>query len=62
MICGLEKVKDPSKTVFIASEEDMEEALSAVKNGMLTFGSDWLMNCIMRQELDLEASQFVESL
>jgi hypothetical protein len=29
---------------------------------MRTFSSDWLMNCIMRQELDLEAQQFAESL
>ncbi|KAL3534464.1 hypothetical protein ACH5RR_002925 [Cinchona calisaya] len=59
---GLDKVKEPSKTIFVASEEDMEEALLAVKKGMQTFGSDWLMNCIMRQELDLEASRFAESL
>ncbi|KAK0590266.1 hypothetical protein LWI29_024695 [Acer saccharum] len=32
----------------------MEEALSGVKKGILTFSSEWLMNCIMKQELDLE--------
>ncbi|GFP90911.1 mediator of DNA damage checkpoint protein 1 [Phtheirospermum japonicum] len=42
--------------------KDMKEALSAVKMGIWTFSSEWLMNCIMRQELDLEAPQFAESL
>ncbi|KAK6149101.1 hypothetical protein DH2020_016626 [Rehmannia glutinosa] len=56
------EIKDISKTIFVACEEDMEEALSAVKLGIWTFSSDWLMNCIMRQELDLEAPQFAESL
>ena len=58
----MQKVNESSKTIYIASEEDMEEALLAVRNGMQTFGSDWLMTCIMKQELDLEASQFAESL
>ncbi|XP_010544503.1 PREDICTED: uncharacterized protein LOC104817056 isoform X2 [Tarenaya hassleriana] len=48
------------KTILIASEEDMEEGLSAGK--VKTFNSEWLMNCVMRQELDLEAPQFAESL
>ena len=51
-----------SKTIFVACEEDMEVALLAVKKGIWTFSSDWLMNCVMRQELDLEAPQFAESL
>lgn len=51
-----------SETIFIASEEDMEEGLAAVKRGISTFSSDWLMNCVMRQELDLDAPQFAESL
>ncbi|KAL6997565.1 hypothetical protein U1Q18_007692 [Sarracenia purpurea var. burkii] len=59
---GLDKVNQVSKTIFLASEDDMEEALSAVKKGIWTFSSDWFMNCIMRQELDLEAPQFAESL
>ena len=49
-------------TVFIACEEDMEEAMLAAKMGIWTFNSDWLMNCIMRQELDFEAPQFLEPL
>lgn len=53
---------DPSKTIFIACEEDMDEALLAVKKGIWIFGSEWFMSCIMRQELDLEAPQFAESL
>ncbi|KAL1549907.1 hypothetical protein AAHA92_17936 [Salvia divinorum] len=51
-----------SKTIFVACEEDMEEAVSALKLGIRTFSSDWLMNCIMKQELDLDAPQFAESL
>nr|XP_027066026.1 uncharacterized protein LOC113691896 [Coffea arabica] len=62
VVSGMQKVNESSKTIYIASEEDMEEALLAVRNGMQTFGSDWLMTCIMKQELDLEASQFAESL
>ncbi|KAF3656660.1 Peptide chain release factor 2 isoform 1 [Capsicum annuum] len=62
VICGLDQVKDESKTIFIACEEDMDEALSAVKKGLWTFSSDWFMNCVMKQELDLGAPQFAESL
>ncbi|CAI9099758.1 OLC1v1036622C1 [Oldenlandia corymbosa var. corymbosa] len=61
-VLGLDNVKQPSSTIFIACEKDMEEALLAVKEGIKAFSSDWLMNCILRQELDLEASQFAESL
>ena len=62
VINRLDKVKETSKTIFIACEVDMEEALSGVKKGISTFSSEWLMNCIMKQELDLEAPQFAESL
>ncbi|XP_007028599.2 PREDICTED: uncharacterized protein LOC18598836 [Theobroma cacao] len=62
IIRGVDKVKEASKTIFIACADDMEEALSAVKKGIWTFSSEWLMNCVMRQELDLEAPQFAESL
>ncbi|CAN4089831.1 unnamed protein product [Withania somnifera] len=62
VIHGIDQVKDESKTIFVACEEDMDEALSAVKKGMYTFGSDWFMNCLMKQELDLGAPQFAESL
>ncbi|KAF8043896.1 hypothetical protein BT93_A2017 [Corymbia citriodora subsp. variegata] len=62
IIRQLDKVNDPSKTIFIACEEDMEEALVAAKKGAWTFSSGWFMNCIMRQELDLEEPQFAESL
>ncbi|XP_031377350.1 uncharacterized protein LOC116192824 isoform X2 [Punica granatum] len=55
-------VKDPSRTIFIACEEDMEVALVALRKGVWTFGSEWLMSCIMRQELDFEAPQFAVSL
>ncbi|KAK4404810.1 hypothetical protein Sango_0849600 [Sesamum angolense] len=56
------EINDVSKTIFVACEEDMDEALSAVKLGIWTFSSDWLMSCIMKQELDLGAPQFAESL
>ncbi|KAG8372037.1 hypothetical protein BUALT_Bualt12G0025000 [Buddleja alternifolia] len=56
------EINDKSKTIFVACEEDMEEALYAVKLGIWTFSVEWLMNCVMRQELDLEAPQFAESL
>ncbi|PON64550.1 Histone acetyltransferase type B, catalytic subunit [Trema orientale] len=62
VINRLSQVKEASKTIFVACEEDMEEAILAAKKGVWTFSSDWLMNCIMRQELDLEAPQFAESL
>ncbi|KAL3819743.1 hypothetical protein ACJIZ3_005648 [Penstemon smallii] len=62
VICSRSEINDTSKTIFVACEEDMEEARSAVELGIWTFSVDWLMNCIMRQELDLEAPQFAESL
>lgn len=55
-------MNEASRTIFVACEEDMDEALLAVKKGIWTFSSDWLMNCVMRQELDLQAPQFAESL
>ncbi|XP_057438020.1 uncharacterized protein LOC130730128 isoform X2 [Lotus japonicus] len=62
VINGLEKVNDASTTIFVACEEDIEEAMMAAKKGIRTFSSEWFMNCVMRQELDLEAPQFAESL
>ncbi|KAJ0098482.1 hypothetical protein Patl1_20419 [Pistacia atlantica] len=62
VIARLDIANEMSKMIYIACEEDMEEALTAVKKGISTFSSEWLMNCIMRQELDLEAPQFAESL
>ncbi|GAB4851684.1 hypothetical protein Ancab_031088 [Ancistrocladus abbreviatus] len=62
VIRGWDEVHDKSRAIFVACEEDMDEALLAVKRGIQTFSSDWFMNCIMKQELDLEAPQFAESL
>ncbi|KAL9411625.1 hypothetical protein AB3S75_045263 [Citrus x aurantiifolia] len=62
VISKLDNVKETSKTIFIACEEDMEVALSAATKGIWTFSSEWLMNCVMKQELDLKHSQFAESL
>ncbi|KAL8489428.1 hypothetical protein ACS0TY_025364 [Phlomoides rotata] len=55
-------INNVSITIHVACEEDMEEALSAVRMGIQTFSSEWLINCIMTQELDLEAPQYLESL
>ncbi|XP_062117920.1 uncharacterized protein LOC133831569 [Humulus lupulus] len=62
VVSRLSQVKEASETIFVACEEDMEETILAAKKGLWTFSSDWLMNCIMRQELDLEAPKFAESL
>ncbi|GAA0171031.1 hypothetical protein LIER_25165 [Lithospermum erythrorhizon] len=66
VIKGLDNVKDTSKTIFVACEDHMDDhmddALSAVEKGIRTFGGDWFINCIMRQELSLEAPQYAESL
>ncbi|XP_020585845.1 uncharacterized protein LOC110028365 [Phalaenopsis equestris] len=62
VIHDMRRMIEPSKTIFVACEEEMEEALSAAKMGVRTFSSEWLMNCVMRQELDLDAHQFAESL
>uniref|UniRef100_A0A2P2JF37 Uncharacterized protein MANES_03G094900 n=1 Tax=Rhizophora mucronata TaxID=61149 RepID=A0A2P2JF37_RHIMU len=62
VISSLDKVSDASKAIFVACEEDMEEALLASMKGIWTFCSEWLMNCIMRQELDFGALKFAESL
>ncbi|KAJ7514870.1 hypothetical protein O6H91_23G064000 [Diphasiastrum complanatum] len=54
--------EDFSHTFIIACEEDMSEALAAAKEGLLTYTSEWIMSSIMKQDLDLTASQFTESL
>ncbi|CAJ2671573.1 unnamed protein product [Trifolium pratense] len=62
VISGLEKVNEGSITIFVTCEEDIEETIMASKKGIRTFSSEWFMNCVMRQELDLEAPQLIESL
>ncbi|CAH2058532.1 unnamed protein product [Thlaspi arvense] len=62
VIRGVEKVKEASKAIYIGCEEDTEEALCAAKKRVWTFSSEWLMNCVMKQQLELQVSQFVESL
>ncbi|XP_020275882.1 uncharacterized protein LOC109850310 isoform X2 [Asparagus officinalis] len=62
VIQKLEGIKEPAKTIFLACEEDMEDAMVAAKKGVWTFSSDWFMNCVMKQELDMDAPQFAESL
>ncbi|RWR74696.1 PAX-interacting protein 1 [Cinnamomum micranthum f. kanehirae] len=58
----LDKMQEPSRTIFLACEENMDVALGAAKRGIRTYSSDWFMSCVMRQELDFEAPQFAESL
>ncbi|KAF5181309.1 Mediator of dna damage checkpoint protein [Thalictrum thalictroides] len=62
VVRSLSKVREPSKTIFVACDENMEEAMTAAKRGILTFSSEWFMSCVMRQELDMQAPQFAESL
>ncbi|MFS7943343.1 putative transcription regulator GNAT family [Helianthus anomalus] len=62
VIRKLEKVKDPTRSIYVASEDNMEEALLAIKKGIATFSNEWFMNCVMKQHLDLDAPQFAESL
>ncbi|XP_006293963.2 uncharacterized protein LOC17889285 isoform X2 [Capsella rubella] len=62
VINGVKKVKETSKTIYIGCEEDTVGALFAAKKGVWTFSSEWLMNCVMKQQLELEVPQFVESL
>ncbi|CAE6043111.1 unnamed protein product [Arabidopsis arenosa] len=62
VISGVNKVKEPSKAIYIGCEEDTVGALFAAKKGVWTFSSEWLMNCVMKQQLDLQVPQFVESL
>ncbi|KAF0922789.1 hypothetical protein E2562_002041 [Oryza meyeriana var. granulata] len=62
LINKLADIAEPSKTIFLACEEDTELALDAAKRGIKTFSSEWFLSCVMTQELDLEAPQFTESL
>ncbi|VAH18635.1 unnamed protein product [Triticum turgidum subsp. durum] len=62
IISKLDDIDEPSKTIFLACEEGMELAMDASKRGIKTFSSEWLMTCVMRQEVDLEAPPFAESL
>ncbi|KAL6610070.1 hypothetical protein ACP70R_040039 [Stipagrostis hirtigluma subsp. patula] len=62
IIKKLSELDEPSKTIFLVCEEETEHALVAAKSGIKTFTSDWFMNCVMKQELDLEAPQFTVSL
>lgn len=62
IISKVDDIDEPSKTIFLACEEVMELAMDAAKRGIKTFSSEWLMTCVMRQEVDLEAPPFAESL
>ncbi|KAF2601404.1 hypothetical protein F2Q70_00024434 [Brassica cretica] len=62
VIKGVDKVNDASKTIYIGCEEDTAEALRAAKKRVWTFSSEWLMNCVLKQQLELQVTQFVESL
>ncbi|VFR02656.1 unnamed protein product [Cuscuta campestris] len=58
VIGRVEKVKDKDKSIFVACEEDTDEAQLAAQKGIRCFSSEWFMNCIMKQQLDIGASQF----
>ncbi|KAH7330824.1 hypothetical protein KP509_20G003800 [Ceratopteris richardii] len=62
VVTSFEEAKLCRETVVIACEDDISEALMAAKEGLATFSSEWLMSCIMKQELDRTSSQFAESL
>lgn len=62
VINRLDESENTEKMIFIACEEDVKDGLDASKRGIRVFSSEWLMNCVMKQELDLEAPQFAESL
>lgn len=62
IIKKLSELDEPSQTIFLVCEEEAELALVAAKSGIKTFSSDWFMSCVMKQELDLEAPQFIVSL
>lgn len=62
VIGRFDESENTDKIIFMASEEDMKDALDASKRGIRVFSSEWFMNCVMKQELDLEAPQFAESL
>ncbi|KAJ6812417.1 uncharacterized protein M6B38_149805 [Iris pallida] len=62
VIPTLDGIQDPSSTIFLACEEDMEDTVVATNKGILTYSGDWFMTCVMKQELNLEAPQFAESL
>ncbi|KAG6553336.1 hypothetical protein Mapa_005070 [Marchantia paleacea] len=48
--------------IVIASEEDTELAMAAAKEGLYTYNSDWLLTCIVKQDLDFSVAQLPESL
>jgi hypothetical protein len=62
IIKKLSESKEPTKTIFLACEEETELALAAARSGIKTYSSDWFMSCVMKQELDLEAPEFTVSL
>ncbi|CAN7007167.1 unnamed protein product [Brassica oleracea var. botrytis] len=56
VINGVDKVKEASKTIYIGCEEDTAEALRAAKKRVWTFSSEWLMNCVLKQQLELQVN------
>ncbi|KAH0924677.1 hypothetical protein HID58_016933 [Brassica napus] len=62
VIRGVDKVNEASKTIYIGCEEDTAEALRAGKKRVWTFSSEWLMKCVLTQQLELQVTQFVEPL
>lgn len=62
VLANLEEAIGCLDAIVVACEEDISEALMAAKAGLPTYSSEWLMSCIMKQELDVTNTQFAESL
>ncbi|KAI5079275.1 hypothetical protein GOP47_0004754 [Adiantum capillus-veneris] len=62
VLASFEEAKQCVDAIVVACEDDISEALIAAKEGLPTYSSEWLMSCIMKQELDMTTTQFAESL
>ncbi|KAK9075881.1 hypothetical protein SSX86_004210 [Deinandra increscens subsp. villosa] len=60
VIRNLEKVNDPKRSIFVASEDTMEEASSAIKKGIATFTSKEIKG-ILRSIILIEITNPVSS-
>ncbi|KAL2633349.1 hypothetical protein R1flu_004828 [Riccia fluitans] len=56
------QLEKKSLGIVVTCEEDMEGAMAAAKAGLHTYNSDWLLTCVVKQELDFTMAQFTESL
>lgn len=47
---------DPSSTIVLGCEQDIEEGIAAAKAGLRTFTGEWFMQSIVKQDLDMSAN------